>query len=632
MENNKLLRANVLVSVILIIGFSLTAIFSYQANYRVSLENIERVSSLTTEGIYYQLTTMFTKPVNISLTMAHDSLLVEHLSKEKEQIDDENYINITKKYLEAYQEKYGFDSVFLASTSTKNYYNFSGLDRVLTDDNFENIWFFNLLKSDKDYSLNVDNDEVKGAENAITLFVNCKIKDSKGKVLGIIGVGMRVENLKELLMEYEKKFNVETYLIDEDGTIEISTTHTGYENVDWFEAYGQNGVRRKILSWKDDMKNLEMWSTSDLIQKEKSYIVARHIPELSWHLVVKQDTGELISKMKQSIFQICVIIIIIILSVLFIITNVIKNFNKQITRLIEEKQVIFRKSTEQLYDNINELNISENTYVGDKTVQYFETMGAKGLPFDQGLRVIAEKQIKEEYREGYINTFSPKNVIKEYKSGNNYLQYEFMITLDGKNYCWMKVDAYIFSSPEDKSIHMFTYRKNIDEEKRKELRAEIDEMTGIYTKKATERMINKMLLESPDQRYAFFIFDIDNFKQANDNYGHAFGDLCIREFVKIIKKNFRKGDILGRIGGDEFVAFIPISNIEWVDKKAREITKVLNIKFRDNLSCWKMSASIGISIVPENGKNFEDIYKKADIALYQTKRKGKNGFTIYDRK
>lgn len=76
MKGNKLLRTNILISVILIVGFSLTAVFSYQANYRASLDNVEQVSSLTTEGIYYQLTSMFTKSVNASLTMAHDSLLV----------------------------------------------------------------------------------------------------------------------------------------------------------------------------------------------------------------------------------------------------------------------------------------------------------------------------------------------------------------------------------------------------------------------------------------------------------------------------------------------------------------------------------------------------------------------------
>ncbi len=87
MKNNKLFQTNLLVSSILVVGFILTAFFSYRANYRASLENIEQVSSLTAEGIYYQLSAMLTKPVNISLTMAHDSLLVDHLLAEESRMD-----------------------------------------------------------------------------------------------------------------------------------------------------------------------------------------------------------------------------------------------------------------------------------------------------------------------------------------------------------------------------------------------------------------------------------------------------------------------------------------------------------------------------------------------------------------
>jgi diguanylate cyclase (GGDEF)-like protein len=573
---------------------------------------------------------MFAKPVNVSLTMAHDSLLVNHLSEEEKYFGNEKYIQTTQKYLKIYQERYGFDSVFLASAITKNYYNFRGLDRVLNKDNPENIWFFSLLESNQDYSLNIDNDEVKGADNAITVFVNCKVKDHSGNVLGIIGVGMRIEHLKELLLSYEKKFKLETYLIDKKGIIEISTTYTGYEEKNWFEIYGQNSIKKDILAWKEDFANLEMWTESSESPIDKNYIVTRYIPELSWHLIVKQNTGRLISEMRHNLFQVCLIITFIILIVLVVITAVIRNFNKQITKLVEEREAVFRRSTEQLYDNINELNITENTYIGENTVKYFESIGAKGLPYDQGLFVIAERQIKEEYREGYVSIFSPKNVIREYEKGNRHLRYEFMTLQDEENYIWMRVDAYIFYSPEDNSIHMFTYRKNINEEKKKEEKAEIDEMTGFYNKKATERLISKKLLKSPTQKYALFIFDIDNFKQANDNYGHLFGDSCIKEFTRVIKESLgEESTIMGRVGGDEFVVFTPIINTEWVDRKAKEVSKALNIKYENNSSSWDMSASIGIAVTPEAGKEFKDIYRNADTALYQTKEKGKNGYTIY---
>ena len=82
--------------------------------------------------------------------------------------------------------------------------------------------------------------------------------------------------------------------------------------------------------------------------------------------------------------------------------------------------------------------------------------------------------------------------------------------------------------------------------------------------------------EYPEERYAFFIFDIDKFKQANDLYGHAFGDSVIQAFTKTIRENFRRTDILGRIGGDEFVAFLRIEDSGWAESKAFNLCQALN--------------------------------------------------------
>lgn len=627
-KNRELLKTNLLVSVILVCGFLVTAFFSYQANYEASLNNIEQVASLTAEGIYYQLTALFTKPVNISLTMAHDSLLAEHLEAEAAHLEDEQYAWTIKNYLETYREKYGFDSVFLVSALTKRYYNFNGIDRILTEGDPENVWYYDMLKDDLEYSMNVDNDEVDGAENAITVFVNCKIYGPGDEFLGVVGVGMRVNYLKEFLKSYEEKYHLNACLIDENGVIEISSEHTGYSRTDWFQTFEQENIRSQVLSWKEDTANLELWSDTTVGGQGKSYVVSRFIPELSWHLVVEQNNSMIVDEIRARLYQTGVIIFAIIITVLVVITTVLRNFNRQITQLIEERQDTFKRATEQLYDNIYELNITKNRYANKLTEQYFDSLGAGSLPYDQGLKVIAEKQIKEEYRDGYVSTFTPENVIRQYEKGNNHLRYDFKITQDGSRYFWMRIDAYIFFSQEDESIHMFTYRKNIDAEKEKEIRASFDEMTGFLTKMETERKITSQLSIPADGVYAFFLFDIDNFKQANDSCGHAFGDYCIKEFTSIIKKHFRANDVLGRVGGDEFAAFIPAPDADWVEDKAKDLSKALRVTCKSGEKIWKMSASIGVSIAPIDGNDFDTLYQKADTALYLTKQRGKNGYTI----
>lgn len=626
-KNNQLIKTNLLISIVLIVGFSMTAFFSYRANYQATLNNIEQVASLTGEGIHYQLTTLLTKPVNISLTMAHDSLLVEQLSCETENLENGEYVQRLQTYLKTYRDKYGFDSVFLVSSATRRYYNFNGIDRVLAEDDPENGWYFDLMDSGLGYSMNVDNDEVDGSDDAITVFVNCKVADSSGNILGIVGVGIRISYLKEFLEGYEDKYNMNICLVNEDGIIEVSTTYTGYSKTDWFEVHGQEGIRDEIMGFKEDTENLGFWTDNSLDQG-KSFVVTRYIPDLSWHLVIDQDSEDTVHVIRDRLYQTILGIAAIISIVLFIITTVIRNFNKQITKLMEERENAFQQATEQLYDNIYELNITRNCTGNQRTAQYFESLGAQGLPYDQALRVIAQKQIKKEFRQGYISTFTPENVIREYENGNSHLKYDFMITQDGSGYFWMRIDAYIFFSHEDNCLHMFTYRKNIDEEKKKELLAYIDEMTRFLTKAATKRKVTALLTEEPEKAYAFFIFDIDNFKQANDCFGHAFGDYCIREFTRIIREHFREGDVLGRIGGDEFVAFIPIPGADWVRKKAAELSHALDTECTRDGKTWKMSASIGISVASEEDRDFDILYEKADQALYRTKQKGKNGYTV----
>lgn len=628
MKNNKLLHTNLMISGILVAGFILTAIFSYQANYQASLNNIEQVSSLTAEGIYYQLTAMFTKPVNISLTMAHDSLLVEHLLEESNYLDDNNYMETTKTYLKNYQEKYGFDSVFLVSTASGRYYNFNGLDRVLEKGDPENVWYYELLENNLEYSLNVDNDQVSGAENRITVFVNCKIMTPDGSVVGVVGIGIQIDYLMNLFREYEDNYGNRVSLVNQDGYIEISTSFTGYEKKDWFEVFGQESIREKVLQFRDSERSQEFWTDIGSRGGDRSFIAERYIPELSWNLIVEQDTGQIMDEIHRQLYQTGVVLGVVIATVLVVVTAVIRKYSGQVTELMEERQALFKKATEQFYEGIYEMNLTKNCYVGRATEEYFEKLGAGGLPFDQGLRVIADKQIKEEFREGYVEMLRPENAIREYEAGRDHLRYDFMISLDGEEYHWVRVETYLFFSEEDNCIHMFSYRRNIDKEKKSEWQAAIDEMTKFYTKKMTEKLIDKKLSDQSGSLFAFYIFDIDCFKQVNDRYGHSFGDYCICRFTEIIRAHFREGDILGRIGGDEFVAFIKVTDARSAEEKAKELSGALHtVISRETIIC-KISASIGVALSPQSGTSFESLYRRADAALYETKQRGKDSYTI----
>lgn len=298
MKKNVLLRTNIFICIVIILGFSLTSLISYHSNNGIFKRDIEHISSLTSEGIYHQIDSIFTKPINISLTMANDSLLKTFLMEEETRGEDEEFIQTMRDYLFAYKEKYHYDSVFLVSTRTSRYYHYgNGVDRILTRDNPENVWYYSFLKDPKEYNLNIDNDEVQSANNEINIFINCKILSADGDIMGIVGVGFGVDTMQQMFKEYEETFRLRSYLVDGNGTIEISTTNTGFVKTDLFKECAFNQYRDDILTKHENSQSF--WYSNG---GKKGFLVARYIPNLEWYLIIDNNTAALESQLNQDLF------------------------------------------------------------------------------------------------------------------------------------------------------------------------------------------------------------------------------------------------------------------------------------------------------------------------------------------
>lgn len=166
------------------------------------------------------------------------------------------------------------------------------------------------------------------------------------------------------------------------------------------------------------------------------------------------------------------------------------------------------------------------------------------------------------------------------------------------------------------------------------LKAENDQLTGLYNKMTSELAISEYLsVEGRDGRHALIIIDLDDFKRINDELGHFYGDKALSEVANGIDHCLRTTDIKGRIGGDEFIVLLKnIVSDEDVNHKAAEICNRLNkIRLRQDHS-WKASGTIGIAIYPDHADNFQDLFLKADQAMYYSKELGKGSYYIYDSK
>ena len=127
-----------------------------------------------------------------------------------------------------------------------------------------------------------------------------------------------------------------------------------------------------------------------------------------------------------------------------------------------------------------------------------------------------------------------------------------------------------------------------------------------------------------------FLFDIDNFKKINDTMGHAFGDEVLRSLGVQIGAIFRASDIVGRVGGDEFMVFLKdITSDEDIMKEAGKVEAFFKSFQAGEYVKYKATASIGVAIFPQEGEDFETLYKAADQGLYKAKKRGKNQLAFY---
>ena len=155
-------------------------------------------------------------------------------------------------------------------------------------------------------------------------------------------------------------------------------------------------------------------------------------------------------------------------------------------------------------------------------------------------------------------------------------------------------------------------------------KAEIDGLTGLWNRITFQNMVERRLEYLDEKAGVFIMLDLDNFKQINDNFGHLVGDHALKESAIAIKSVLRDSDIVGRQGGDEFVAFcFGISDREQVEKAIARIEDAFNAITIEGLSS-KLTASIGVATAPLHGRTFMELYGSADRALHMAKRGGRN--------
>lgn len=328
--------------------------------------------------------------------------------------------------------------------------------------------------------------------------------------------------------------------------------------------------------------------------------------------------------------------------VLFVVTLVrlidkLEALEQQNSINLERFTVSLEHVSHVLFDNVLEADMTNDCLIGENAAKLTELLAIwPQSSYNQTIEAISQKMVRWDFAEEYRKTLCSENVLQTLAQGRNTLEFECVERSDGQQYRWIRVHYCIYQSAATQCVKVISYVKNIEEEKRAYSRlverAATDQMTGFLNKIATKEIMTDLLQKHAAQSNTLMMIDIDNFKCVNDQYGHTAGDEVILAICDCIKTNFRDTDIMGRMGGDEFLVclregFTDDSMRTKVELLLKDIEE-LTVEVKGRLI---QGVTVSVGVVNTFGNdNFDQLYHYADTAMYKAKAKGKNQYYFYD--
>lgn len=308
-------------------------------------------------------------------------------------------------------------------------------------------------------------------------------------------------------------------------------------------------------------------------------------------------------------------------TVVFLLTDV--TAMKQVQCRLESERERYRVVAEISDDYLFEYDVAADTMTySEKYASCFAILDSKEL-----FNAYAASELKLQDEDSRII----RNIYDNLRKGQPYYSAKFRAKGADGNIRWYSICFTTVFDPEGKPLRSVGKITDIDEMKKETdklmEKAQRDSLTKLTNKMTTKKLITQFLKEDSDSVHALLMIDIDNFKSINDTLGHLTGDMVLVEIASKFKSLFRSTDVVGRIGGDEFLIMLRgIQSDVRAEEKAEAICDICRgLEFEHR----QVTGSVGIAMYPADGTDFDTLYHKADVALYEAKKWGKNTYFKY---
>lgn len=300
---------------------------------------------------------------------------------------------------------------------------------------------------------------------------------------------------------------------------------------------------------------------------------------------------------------------------------------KQASVALERREERYRLVSEQADEIIFEFSYEQQTVIYTST--FYKKFGYE--PSVEALR-------NDEAKNRLIHPEDAlllDRLVLDIHSGRDTIQCEMRMRRQDGQYIWCMIQVGVLRDAQGRPLRILGKVTDIDRQKAEWFalldKAQRDCLTGLYNKATTNSRIEEYLRrEGMGKHHALLIIDVDNFKKVNDTLGHLQGDAVIQALADKLHSVFRNTDVIGRIGGDEFLVLIKDLPDDYsLAEKVSELMRVFRLRCGEGERQVTVSSSIGVARYPEDGSDFLELFRHADSALYHMKKNGKNGYCFY---
>lgn len=295
-----------------------------------------------------------------------------------------------------------------------------------------------------------------------------------------------------------------------------------------------------------------------------------------------------------------------------------------------------RKLARKMFEGVLEADITDNRMLWADGAIWSELLESmRNSTYTEAVDIYAEKYVHPDNIEEFKNFYNVESIKNIYANGVREFSHLAYQDTDGNGYKWIEFKSRLFESSVTNALKITTILSNLDDEIRyKELlkkKAETDPLTRLLNRESVFEQINECITGSgAQQNHALLFMDLDNFKQVNDNMGHPFGDRVLEDVAFKLKSLFREDDIIGRVGGDEFLILLRnVTSRQDAEIRIKRIFEATH--FCGTQDCDMMvECSVGVAMYMAEGKTMERLYSEADKAMYMAKQGGRNRIVFYD--